>query len=45
LIAAAGVNGKTMTCYPELEPDLRAAGAVLNADALEFPHGWGERSV
>jgi len=27
LIAANGVAGKAMTCYPELEPDLRNAGA------------------
>ena len=27
LIAADGVRGRTMTCYPELEPDLRGAGA------------------
>jgi protease I len=36
LIRAAGsVRGKTMTCYPELEPDIRAAGAeFVNRDVV-----------
>ncbi|GIW89405.1 MAG: protease [Isosphaeraceae bacterium] len=27
LLAAGGMSGRTLTCYPELEPDLRIAGA------------------
>ena len=27
LLAAGNVKGRTMTCYPELEPDIKAAGA------------------
>ena len=46
VIAAAGANGKTMTCYPDLEPDLRAAGAeFVNRDvvvdgSLVTVRGW-----
>ena len=29
VLAAGGVQGRTMTCYPELEPDLRAAGVTF----------------
>jgi protease I len=29
LLVAGSVNGRTMTCYPDLEPDLRAAGALF----------------
>lgn len=29
VIAANGVAGKTLTCYPELEPDVRAAGGTF----------------
>jgi protease I len=29
LFAAAGATGKTLTCYPHLEPDARAAGATF----------------
>jgi protease I len=35
VLAAGGAKGKTMTCYPELEPDLRAAGAgFVNRDVV-----------
>ena len=35
VIAAGGVQGKTLTCYPELEPDIRAAGgAFVNRDVV-----------
>jgi protease I len=29
VLAAGGVQGRTMTCYPDLEPDLRAAGVTF----------------
>jgi protease I len=29
LLAAASVQGRTMTCYPDLEPDIRSAGATF----------------
>lgn len=35
VIAAGGVKGKTLTCYPELEPDVRAAGGeFVNRDVV-----------
>lgn len=35
LIVAGGVNGRTLTCYPDLEPDVRAAGAeFVNRDVV-----------
>jgi protease I len=35
LVAAGGGRGKTMTAYPELEPDLRAAGVTyVNRDIV-----------
>jgi protease I len=35
VIAAGGVKGKTLTCYPELEPDVRAAGGkFVNKDVV-----------
>jgi protease I len=35
LIAAGGVRGRTLTCYPELEPDVVAAGgAFVNRDSV-----------
>lgn len=35
VIAAGGVHGKTLTCYPELEPEMRAAGAeFVNRDVV-----------
>ena len=46
VIAAGGARGKTMTCYPELEPDLRAAGAdfvdqdVVVDGSLVTVRGW-----
>lgn len=46
LIAAGAVQGKTLTAYPDLEPDLRAAGAeFVNRDcAVAGPivtvRGW-----
>ena len=46
VIAAGGGNGKTMTAFPELEPDLRAAGCeYVNRDvvvdgSLVTVRGW-----
>ena len=46
ILAAGGVRGKTMTAYPDLEPDLHAAGAeFVNRDvvvdgALVTARGW-----
>jgi protease I len=46
VIAAGGAKGKTLTCYPELEPEVRAAGAeFVNRDvvvdgALVSVRGW-----
>ena len=35
LLAAGGMKGRKMTCYPDLEPDLRAAGVeFLNRDVV-----------
>jgi protease I len=35
VIAAGGARGKTMTCFPDLEPDVRAAGAeFVNRDVV-----------
>jgi len=35
IIAAGGARGKMITCYPELEPDIRAAGAeFVNRDVV-----------
>jgi protease I len=35
LLAAGDMKGRRMTCYPELEPDLRAAGAeFLNVEVV-----------
>lgn len=46
LIAAGGAEGKTMTCYPDLEPDIRAAGGefvdkeVVVDGSLVSVRGW-----
>jgi len=46
VIAAGGVKGRTLTCYPELEPDVRAAGGefvnrdVVVDDNLVSVRGW-----
>lgn len=46
ILAAGGAAGRTMTCYPDLEPDLRAAGAeFVNRDVVVDGHlvtvrGW-----
>jgi protease I len=46
VMAAGGAKGKTMTCYPDLEPDLRASGAeFVNRDvvvdgSLVTVRGW-----
>jgi protease I len=46
VMAAGGVKGKTLTCYPDLELDVRAAGAeFVNRDvvvdgALVTVRGW-----
>lgn len=35
VLAAGGVKGKTLTCYPELEPDIRAGGGeFVNRDVV-----------
>jgi len=35
VISAGGARGKAMTCFPDLEPDLRAAGAeYINRDVV-----------
>lgn len=35
VIAAGGVAGKTLTCFPDLEPDVRAAGGeFVNRDVV-----------
>lgn len=35
VLAAGGLKGKTLTCYPDLEPDVRAAGAeFVNRDVV-----------
>ena len=35
VFAADGAKGKTVTCYPELEPDVRSAGATfVNRDVV-----------
>jgi protease I len=35
VIAAGGVKGKSLTCYPDLEPDVRAAGGeFVNRDVV-----------
>ena len=35
LFAAGGMKGKTLTCFPDLEPDVRAAGAeFVNRDVV-----------
>jgi protease I len=50
LLAAANVRGRTMTCYPELEPDLRSAGAnFVNRDVvvdgpLVTVRGWPDNA-
>ena len=46
VIAAGGARGKTLTCFPELEPEMRAAGAeFVNRDvvvdgSLVTVRGW-----
>jgi protease I len=46
LMAAASVRGRTITCYPDLEPDVRSAGAhFVNRDvvvdgSLVTVRGW-----
>jgi len=46
LLVAASVEGRTMTCYPELEPDIRSAGAtfvnreVVVDGSLVTVRGW-----
>jgi protease I len=50
VIAAGGGRGKTMTAYPELEPDLRAAGVkFVNRDvvvdgSLITVRGWPDNA-
>jgi protease I len=50
VMAAGGAQGKTMTCYPELEPDVRAAGAefvnrevVIDGNLITV-RGWPDNS-
>jgi protease I len=46
VLAAGSVKGRTMTCYPDLEPDVRAAGAafvnqeVVVDGSLVTVRGW-----
>lgn len=46
VIAAGGAKGRTMTCFPDLEPDVRAAGAefvdrdVVVDGPLVTVRGW-----
>ncbi len=46
VIAAGGIKGKTLTCFPDLEPDVAAAGGVfVNRDvvvdgSLVSVRGW-----
>ena len=46
LLAAGSMKGRTMTCYPDLEPDLKAAGAefvnreVVVDGPLVTVRGW-----
>lgn len=46
LLAAGGMRGRTLTCYPDLEPDVRAAGGeFVNRDvvvdgSLVSVRGW-----
>lgn len=46
VMVAGGVRGKTLTCFPDLEPDVRAAGAeFVNRDvvvdgSLVSVRGW-----
>jgi protease I len=50
LMAAGAIRGKTITCYPELEPDVRAAGGnFVNRDVVvEGPlvtvRGWPDNA-
>jgi protease I len=35
VMAAGGIRGKTLTCYPDLEPDIRASGGeFVNRDVV-----------
>jgi protease I len=46
VVAAGGVKGKTLTCFPDLEPDIKAAGGeFVNRDvvvdgSLVTVRGW-----
>ncbi len=46
LLAAGGMRGRTLTCYPDLEPDIRAAGGefvnreVVVDGPLVTVRGW-----
>ncbi len=46
VLAAGGAQGRTMTCYPDLEPDIRSAGArfvnreVVVDGPLVTVRGW-----
>lgn len=46
LLAAGGMRGRTLTCFPDLEPDVRAAGAefvdrdVVVDGSLVSVRGW-----
>jgi protease I len=50
LLAAADFEGRTMTCYPDLEPDIRRAGAqfvnreVVVEGALVTVRGWPDNA-
>lgn len=38
LAAAGSLRGRTLTCYPELEPDVRAAGGLFVDRAVVIDH-------
>lgn len=50
VIAAGNMRGRTMTCFPDLEPDIRAAGATfINREcvvdgALVSVRGWPDNA-
>jgi protease I len=51
VLAAGSVSGRTMTCYPDLEPDIRGAGAkfvnrnVVVDGSLVTVRGWPDNSA
>ncbi len=51
VLAAGGAKGRTMTCFPDLEPDVVVAGAkfvnepVVVDDALVTVRGWPDNAA